>query len=159
MAGQRERRAVDDLDRLEDAVPDGKPWSLTVTAGAGGSTSSSPFTHARMPDPKSRRRPDTPPGGELVICAMSIKFLSQARRYLGDVQADVAQLVERNLAKVEVASSSLVVRSEKGLHPPLVEWPRGEATDCKSVYAGSNPVSTSISTTREARVHGRLAQR
>ena len=31
-------------------------------------------------------------------------------------QADVAQLVERNLAKVEVASSSLVVRSE-GLDP------------------------------------------
>ena len=28
------------------------------------------------------------------------------------MQADVAQLVERNLAKVEVASSSLVVRSE-----------------------------------------------
>ena len=28
-------------------------------------------------------------------------------------QADIAQLVERNLAKVEVASSSLVVRSEK----------------------------------------------
>ena len=28
------------------------------------------------------------------------------------LQADVAQLVERNLAKVEVASSSLVVRSE-----------------------------------------------
>ncbi len=27
------------------------------------------------------------------------------------------------------------------LHP--VEWPRGEATDCKSVYTGSNPVSTS----------------
>jgi hypothetical protein len=27
--------------------------------------------------------------------------------------ADVAQLVERNLAKVEVASSSLVVRSEE----------------------------------------------
>ena len=26
----------------------------------------------------------------------------------------------------------------------LVEWPRGEATDCKSVYTGSNPVSTSI---------------
>ena len=25
-----------------------------------------------------------------------------------------------------------------------VEWPRGEATDCKSVYTGSNPVSTSI---------------
>ncbi len=63
-------------------------------------------------------------------------------------QADVAQLVERNLAKVEVASSSLVVRSEKGrcpasLVPSLVEWPRGEATDCKSVYTGSNPVSTS----------------
>src|SRR4051812_42400694 len=63
------------------------------------------------------------------------------------LQADVAQLVERNLAKVEVASSSLVVRSEKGLirsvPHSLVEWPRGEATDCKSVYTGSNPVSTS----------------
>ncbi len=33
-------------------------------------------------------------------------------------QADVAQLVERNLAKVEVASSSLVVRSEKGRRSP-----------------------------------------
>ena len=30
-------------------------------------------------------------------------------------RADIAQLVERNLAKVEVASSSLVVRSEKSL--------------------------------------------
>jgi hypothetical protein len=42
------------------------------------------------------------------------------------LQADVAQLVERNLAKVEVASSSLVVRSERspvllGLHGGLAE--------------------------------------
>jgi hypothetical protein len=61
-------------------------------------------------------------------------------------QADVAQLVERNLAKVEVASSSLVVRSkEAGVLSLalLVEWPRGEATACKAVYTGSNPVSTS----------------
>ena len=65
--------------------------------------------------------------------------------------ADVAQLVERNLAKVEVAGSNPVVRSEKvrqatvlrGGRASLVEWPRGEATDCKSVYTGSNPVSTS----------------
>ena len=35
-----------------------------------------------------------------------------------------------------------------------VEWPRGEATACKAVYTGSNPVSTSRSTT-----NGRLAQR
>ncbi len=26
----------------------------------------------------------------------------------------------------------------------LVEWPRGEATACKAVYTGSNPVSTSV---------------
>src|SRR5262249_32014905 len=59
--------------------------------------------------------------------------------------ADVAQLVERNLAKVEVASSSLVVRSERVTNThPVGEWPRGEATDCKSVYEGSNPFSTSI---------------
>jgi hypothetical protein len=53
-------------------------------------------------------------------------------------------LVERNLAKVEVASSSLVVRSERvSADPSAVGWPRGEATDCKSVYTGSNPVPTS----------------
>ena len=71
-----------------------------------------------------------------------------------DVPADVAQLVERNLAKVEVASSSLVIRSERvgRLTHPTVEWPRGEATDCKSVYEGSNPFSTS-STTRIIQTH------
>lgn len=69
--------------------------------------------------------------------------------------ADVAQLVEHHLAKVRVAGSNPVVRSERlephpmamnlrgeaALH--MVEWPRGEAADCKSVYTGSNPVSTS----------------
>ena len=67
----------------------------------------------------------------------------------GTAHADVAQLVEHHLAKVRVAGSNPVVRSEKvssidfrdRLLP--VEWPRGEATDCKSVYTGSNPVSTS----------------
>src|SRR6266700_2825931 len=39
-----------------------------------------------------------------------------------------------------------------------VEWPRGEATACKAVYTGSNPVSTSALASRE-RVPGRLAQR
>ena len=81
--------------------------------------------------------------------------------------ADVAQLVEHHLAKVRVAGSNPVVRSERLSPYPLgeastsrafswciggafgedvsivVEWPRGEATDCKSVYTGSNPVSTS----------------
>src|SRR3954466_12195160 len=63
--------------------------------------------------------------------------------------ADVAQLVEHHLAKVRVAGSNPVVRSERVSPTPLgrssspVEWPRGEATDCKSVYTGSNPVSTS----------------
>ena len=69
--------------------------------------------------------------------------------------ADVAQLVERNLAKVEVAGSNPVVRSERvrrayfsgpAFSKPaysVVEWPRGEATACKAVYTGSNPVSTS----------------
>ena len=65
--------------------------------------------------------------------------------------ADVAQLVERNLAKVEVAGSNPVVRSERVRQATVltrekasvVEWPRGEATACKAVYTGSNPVSTS----------------
>lgn len=70
------------------------------------------------------------------------------------VHADVAQLVERNLAKVEVAGSSPVIRSE-GLAAPTVEWPRGEAAACKAAYTGSNPVSTSSNTPDL----GRLAQR
>ena len=69
----------------------------------------------------------------------------------GAVRADVAQLVAHHLAKVRVAGSSPVVRSEKqmALHPAvthMVEWPRGEATACKAVYTGSNPVSTSTTT-------------
>ena len=42
--------------------------------------------------------------------------------YTADVSADVAQLVERNLAKVEVAGSSPVVRSEaQRLHGGVAE--------------------------------------
>ncbi len=70
---------------------------------------------------------------------------SASRRW----HADVAQLVEHHLAKVRVAGSNPVVRSET-THPLggavtelAVEWPRGEATACKAVYTGSNPVSTS----------------
>ena len=63
--------------------------------------------------------------------------------------ADVAQLVERNLAKVEVAGSSPVIRSE-GLTAFTVEWPRGEAAACKAAYTGSNPVSTSTDSNPES---------
>ena len=59
------------------------------------------------------------------------------------MRADVAQLVERNLAKVEVAGSRPVIRSEGSKTAFTVEWPRGEAAACKAVYTGSNPVSTS----------------
>jgi hypothetical protein len=60
-------------------------------------------------------------------------------------------VVEHHLAKVRVAGSSPVVRSTENStlvnafkgELNSVEWPRGEATDCKSVYTGSNPVSTS----------------
>ena len=54
-----------------------------------------------------------------------LEFSSSPGRESGPKrQADVAQLVERNLAKVEVASSSLVVRSmETGdLPEPLHSW-------------------------------------
>ena len=60
--------------------------------------------------------------------------------------ADVAQLVAHHLAKVRVAGSNPVVRSEAAMQArgdTSVEWPRGEATACKAVYTGSNPVSTS----------------
>ena len=72
------------------------------------------------------------------------------------MHADVAQLVAHHLAKVDVAGSSPVVRSHDRLSISnidadyyTVEWPRGEAQDCKSCYTGSNPVSTSTSTSSE----------
>ena len=48
--------------------------------------------------------------------------------------AAVAHLVERHLAKVEVASSSLVGRSKNGRDTPLhmVAWPSGKAKVCKT---------------------------
>ena len=90
-------------------------------------------------------------------------FLSHAGP--GRKQADVAQLVERNLAKVEVASSSLVVRSQRSFHRSFhgrtstVGWPRGEATDCKSVYTGSNPVPTSTHHNSRSRAIGAAVAR
>ena len=47
--------------------------------------------------------------------------------------AGIAQLVERNLAKVEVASSNLVSRLR------LAKWQSGNAAACKAVNAGSIP--------------------
>ena len=66
--------------------------------------------------------------------------------------ADVAQLVAHHLAKVRVAGSSPVVRSVGPVRwgSVAVEWPRGEATACKAVYTGSNPVSTSEEAPSEA---------
>ena len=62
-------------------------------------------------------------------------------------------MVEHHLAKVRVAGSNPVVRSEADTPDRLtaaaedcgltVEWPSGEAAACKAVYVGSNPISTS----------------
>ncbi len=54
--------------------------------------------------------------------------------------AGIAQLVERNLAKVEVAGSRPVSRSKDS---GLARWQSGDAADCKSVYAGSIPTRAS----------------
>ncbi len=56
--------------------------------------------------------------------------------------ARIAQLVERNLAKVEVASSSLVSRST--FIYIVAVWQSGYAAVCKTVYAGSIPTTASI---------------
>lgn len=81
--------------------------------------------------------------------------------------AGIAQLVEHDLAKVGVASSSLVSRSifaktpfagfcffgsrQAKLRPARMQsphtqagWQSGYAADCKSAYAGSIPTSASI---------------
>ena len=69
--------------------------------------------------------------------------------------AGIAQLVERNLAKVEVAGSNPVSRSKPvetpvlpgfsfcGKEKSLAEWQSGYAAACKAVDAGSIPTSAS----------------
>ena len=60
--------------------------------------------------------------------------------------ADLAHLVERNLAKVEVASSSLVIRSIGRLKKRpffslkfnTAPWPSGKAEACKAFIPSSN---------------------
>lgn len=76
------------------------------------------------------------------------------------MHADVAQLVAHHLAKVRVAGSNPVVRSTTVARGGLVtvEWPRGEATACKAVYTGSNPVSTSQPHHSTAQPHDTTAQ-
>ena len=84
-----------------------------------------------------------------------VLFASQGPSSGAGEQADVAQLVERNLAKVEVASSSLVVRSERVSSPSsggLAER-RGNGLQIRThgfksrTHLERNPA------------HGRLAQR
>ncbi|KAG0925384.1 hypothetical protein G6F32_013575 [Rhizopus arrhizus] len=84
--------------------------------------------------------------------------LHQSTCFSAQGNAGVAQLVERNLAKVEVASSSLVSRSMFRQAPSwgfvlsgasflarstLDSWQSGYAPDCKSVYSGSIPLEAS----------------
>ncbi len=66
--------------------------------------------------------------------------------------AGIAQLVERNLAKVEVAGSNPVSRSRFLILPSVTggririfpaRWQSGYAADCNSVYAGSIPTRAS----------------
>ena len=74
-------------------------------------------------------------------------FTFAPRAAVFKVHADVAQLVAHHLAKVRVAGSNPVIRSEHDISTVAV-WPSGEATACKAVHTGSIPVSTSKVTTR-----------
>ena len=78
--------------------------------------------------------------------------------------AGIAQLVEHDLAKVGVASSSLVSRSSFqqslgspgfcffeapaiitiAIHQAMARWQSGHAAACKAAYAGSIPTLASI---------------
>ena len=71
------------------------------------------------------------------------------------LRADVAQLVEHNLAKVGVAGSSPVVRSiafpDRLGGPFSAKWPSGKAEACKAFTPGSNPgVASNLNSKRIA---------
>ena len=106
-------------------------------------------TGCRRCSPRHPRRLGTRADPALECAARDgLWFRPAARRAISPLHADVAQLVAHHLAKVRVAGSSPVVRSKRSSQTgsDSVEWPRGEATACKAVYTGSNPVSTSGTT-------------
>ena len=77
--------------------------------------------------------------------------LERTIAYSTSSQADMAQLVEHNLAKVGVAGSSPVVRSIEcagaDFNRPFAytaKWPSGKAEACKAFTPGSNPGAASI---------------
>ena len=80
-----------------------------------------------------------------LISTIFKKLLAPARgiAYINNPQADMAQLVEHNLAKVGVAGSSPVVRSiafpDRLGGPFSAKWPSGKAEACKAFTPGSNP--------------------
>ena len=92
-------------------------------------------------------------------CMSTARFVIRSRFRLESLctqkcgQRGCGAVVAHHLAKVRVASSNLVIRSDQnpaqagflffGGEPNTVDWPRGEAAACKAVYTGSNPVSTS----------------
>ena len=71
-------------------------------------------------------------------------FEPHPSRHTSSISADLAHLVERHLAKVEVAGSSPVIRSKqsthrkvgafhflseiRGVHPPMLLWSNGFET-------------------------------
>ena len=136
------------------------------------------YSDETSPDPRKYKDPATcTVKGRLPIWSLQqppIEFLLVGKRRNAceaarrNDTADVAQLVEHHLAKVDVASSNLVVRSQGTVKASIprnpaytVGWPRGEAAACKAVYTGSNPVPTSVKTMSSGFcwMHGRLAQR
>ena len=53
------------------------------------------------------------------------------------------QVGHRQVGRQLLLQLLLQQKRNNSLKIVLVEWPRGEAGDCKSPYTGSNPVSTS----------------
>ena len=89
-------------------------------------------------------------------CEFESHFLHEEKIF-----AEIAQLVEHNLAKVRVASSSLVFRSVKKKRVALSKCPGGGMVDahvsgaCVERHAGSSPV---LGTTHEVFVSGGMAE-
>ena len=87
------------------------------------------------------RRFDPDPGRQFASVAQSVEQGTENPRVIGSIpiggtiNADVAHPVERHLAKVEVASSSLVGRSNRSGNSLLnmVTWPSGKARVCKTL--------------------------
>src|SRR5690606_37350798 len=117
---------------------------LAPAVRAGGST---PSLHPGTVPGSRSRRPTPRCGGSWLDCTVTGRLMFRAHRGTEKIPRSRGRGSVGRASPCQGEGRGFESRRPLGGHPArwifVVEWPRGEATACKAVYTGSNPVSTS----------------